>query len=631
MKPIALSTIAAFALLLLSVGHSAAAPAADSEAEIAASGEIDTSFDDIGTEGLAVTVNGQPATLADDGAYTVGLQVEPYYSVRVEGTAIHTLIQTFGIAELYRAACDCLALPPLEVIARKPGRIELLFVGDTMAGRRYSEPVWGERVLVDRDDPLPDLRELLEPMRPYVEAADLASANLEIVLSDHDLADPAPKSIVFYAPARLADALAEAGFDHVSLGNNHSYDYLEEGLASTIAAVEEAGLAWSGAGHDEKQALAASRLDIAGQPLSMLGYVGWKGGVEPNQVAEADKGGAAYGSDGNITAGVTREAALGRLPIVQYHGSSEYSDQPSKNSERRMKLAIDSGAALVASHHPHVPQGLEVYGDTLIAYSTGNFLFDQYFLETHGSFALKVWLENGRFIRAEIIPTRILDYRPVPAVGSMREAVLGRLVRLSAQRGTSITRNGGHGVVLPSSGNAPGALAADSPERTLLRGGDFENALYGSAIDRSLKITGGQARYDFTGRGGHVLAIAAEPDAAQISLAPSTFFRAIPAREVLVSGRIKTSRPLDIRIGDQTRPKGNDRFEALDEAPIDIVAGGTIDAAGEWREFAFHYPLDTTAPPRPFRPIITLVAQGGGRLGEATIELDDLSMVAVDR
>ncbi len=629
MKLIPIPPFAALALLLAAATPAAAAP--DRDAELAASGKIDTSFDNIGTEGLSVTVNNRPATLAQDGAYSVDLQVEPYYTVRVEGAGIHTLIQTFGMTELYRASCDCLALPSLEVVARKAGRVELLFVGDTMAGRRYSDPIWGERVLVQRDDPLPDLRELLEPMRPYVEAADLASANLEIVLSDHDLAEAAPKSIVFYAPARLADALAQAGFDFVTLGNNHSYDYLEEGLASTIAAVEAAGLAWSGAGLDEKQALAASRLDVAGQPLSMLGYVGWKGRVDPNQVAQADKGGAAYGSDRNIAASVTREAALGRLPIVQYHGSSEYSDEPSKDSERRMKLAIDSGAALVASHHPHVPQGLEVYGDTLIAYSTGNFLFDQYFLETHGSFALKVWLDDGRFVRAEIIPTRILDYRPVPAVGSMREAVLDRLVRLSAERGTHIMRNGGHGVVLPSSGNAPLVQATDSPERILLGSGDFENAVYGPAIDRSLKITGGEARYDFDGRTGHVLTISAERDAPQISLAPSTFFRAIPASEVLVSGRIKTSRALEMWIGNQTRPKGTDRFEALETAPVDIVAGGEIDATGEWRDFAFRYPLDTTGAPRPFRPILMLVAQDGGSLGEATIELDDLSVVAFER
>src|SRR5690606_20118948 len=115
-----------------------------------------------------------------------------------------------------------------------------------------------------------------------------------------------------------------------------------------------------------------------------------------------------------------------------------------------MKLAIDAGAALIVSHHPHVSHGLELYKGRLIAYSLGNYLFDQYFPETQATYALKLWMDGDTLFRAEIIPIQILDYRPVPATGGMRQAALRRIIDLSAERGTAVGLVGGHGVIMPA-------------------------------------------------------------------------------------------------------------------------------------------------------------------------------------
>ena len=223
--------------------------------------------------------------------------------------------------------------------------------------------------------------------------------------------------------------------------------------------------------------------------------------------------------------------------IAQYHGSREYSEGPTEESERRMKLAVDEGATLLASHHPHVAHGVELYKGSLIAYSSGNFLFDQYFLETHGAFAFRAWLDDGRFARAEIIPLRVLDYRPIPAVGSMREAVLERVTRLSAGHGTRVGRDGGHGVVTPDSALAASAMGEAQEGLDLLRGGDFESAVFGDAMDRSLKVSGGVAKVEFLGRGGHQLRITPEDGASEIAIMPSTFLRVFPERPSRFRGR----------------------------------------------------------------------------------------------
>ena len=599
---------------------------------IAMSGRVDTSFDQLALDGILVSINEHKATPDATGAFALSLPVAPYYQVRIDGDSIYTTVQTFGMEELYRRDCDCLRVPELGVVARKPGRVELFFGGDAIAGRRYIDPIWGERQLIDPADPLAGITKLLAPIRPYVEGADLASVNLESVLSEKDFGNSPPKTVTFYSPPELASALTQAGFDYVSLGNNHSYDYLEEGIDTTIAAVEGAGLAWSGAGHDEDQALVAARLDVGGQPFSMLGYVGWKGRVSPNQVAEADKGGAAYGSDENIAMSVSREAQAGRLPIVQYHGSSEYSARPSEDSERRMKLAIDNGAMMVASHHPHVSHGLEFYRGRLIAYSMGNFLFDQYFPETHAAFALKAWAEDGQVIRAEVIPLHILEYRPVPAVGSIREILLDRVTRLSAERGTVVARNGGHGLLIPGAKaeHAPTeaiSASCDVPGQDLLRIGDFESSTFGEATDRSIKAYGASASYPFLGRSGHIMQLTPDFGSEEVSVSVSTFLRKGSASGLTLCGLIWSPAPIEIGMAMQVRPEKTGRLEALEESPTEPASEWVSIPAGQWTNFVIKWAENAGDEDAPFRPFLTIRGEGNGALGH-TVAIDRLEFVS---
>lgn len=610
--------------------------AEDSPEMLAISGTVDTSFDGIDAAGLEVEINGVSSIAQSGGGFAAQVGIAPYYRIRITGAAIYPSVQTFGVEELYRAECDCLRVPSLGVVAQKTGRVELFFAGDAMAGRRFSTPIWGERQLVDPADPLPDIAALLEPIRPYLEASDLASVNLETVLAGRDAGNAPPKMVVFFSPPELADALAQAGFDYVTLGNNHSYDYLEAGIANTVAALDRVGLQWSGAGMGEEEALRPSRMTVRGQDLSLLGYVGWKGRVEPNQVAETDKGGAAFGSDANIGATVSREAEAGRIVIAQYHGSMEYSDGPTPESERRMKLAIDSGAALVASHHPHVTHGLEFYNGGLIAYSMGNFLFDQYFLETHGAFALKVWLDEGKVVRAELIPLRILDYRPVPAVGSMRRAVLDRITRLSAERSTFVGRNGGHGLLLPgrsASIDTP-SVADAGPCRAasdvLFAGGDFEAASLGDARDRSLKLDGGQIGYRFHGRSGSTLELDAAPGQRRLLLWPATFFRALSANQVTLCGKIWAPQPVRLQLGMQYREKGAGRMEALETAPLTLSDGGTSIPAREWTDFQLSVSIPQASVGLPARPGLRISLDSDGASFTGSMALDDLVVAVGD-
>ncbi len=88
--------------------------------------------------------------------------------------------------------------------------------------------------------------------------------------------------------------------------------------------------------------------------------------------------------------------------------------------------AIDDGADMVVSHHPHVLQGVEWYDDRLIAYSLGNLVFDQDFLSTFPSALLRVVFDDAGLVEARLLPVMVIDYRPVPVAGDAAE----RIVRL---------------------------------------------------------------------------------------------------------------------------------------------------------------------------------------------------------
>ncbi|MCP5395576.1 MAG: CapA family protein [Sphingomonadaceae bacterium] len=623
-----------FALLLAVATPVAGAYAEEPNTPLQASGQVDTSFDGIAASGLAVEINEADTIVGADGRYVANVETASHYRIRISGPAIYPAVQTFGIKELYRPDCECLQLPAIQVVARKAGRVELFFAGDVMAGRRFSDPIWGERQLVDPANAQADVVRLLDPMRPYLEGSDLASVNLETVLAGRDTGNAPPKMVVFFSPAELADALKQVGVDYVTLGNNHSYDYLDQGIATTVAALDRVGLAWSGAGMAEEEALRASRLTVQGQDLSLLGYVGWKGRVTPNQVAEPGKGGAAFGSDANIAATVARETAAGRIVIAQYHGSMEYSDEPTPESERRVKLAVESGAALVASHHPHVTHGLEFYRGSLIAYSMGNFLFDQYFPETQAAFALKAWLDNGKVVRAEIIPLRILEYRPVPAVGSMREAVLDRVTQLSARRGTFVRRSGGHGLLLPGMAHSvadpvpPDMGNCGNSGQLLFPAGDFESAAFGDASDRTLKLADGVLGYHFHGTGGTTLQLEPQEAATQLSLQPATFFRSVGGNRITVCGMIWAPQAIQLRMAMQYREAGVGRMDALANAQAETGDQVIPVRAGEWTSFRMELAIPAGKQGLPARPMLVFAPGAGSGTLTGVIALDELYWVS---
>ena len=581
--------------------------------------------------GATVTVNDIAARSDANGRFSTRVQNADVYAVRYDADGHYPSIHAYSPLEFEwwsrPAPGDEVALPEVSLVARAPGRVMLAFGGDAMMGRSYSEPYPGEPVLLRPESRLDDARALLRHMQPYLEAADFASVNLETQVMATRPEGKAPKSYVFYSPPEAVIALREAGVDYVTLGNNHTNDYLAEGLASTLAALDDAGLPYSGAGLGETAALAAHRARIGDAPFSFLGYVGWAGNFSPNQVAMgADKSGAAFGTLENIVATVRREAGDGQLPIVQYHGSREYAEEPTLTTETRLKRAIDEGAVVAIAHHPHVVQGFEIYRDRLIAYSMGNFIFDQFHYATQYSYLVWVWLDDGRLHRAEVVPIHIQGYTPMPATDTVRQKVLRRTYALSARRGVTLGASGGHGVIRNApaddaarvadlqdvSRDAPAILAlhtqpwnrpatafataGEPPARyrlgmNHLPTGHFESYPLHGSPDRSWIEDGAQTVTTLddapSGTRAMRLDIPAGVGAGRVGMrtfeytfepgTPTTFF---------VRGRF--SGPATVTAYEQWRRRDDNRLEALANNRLRTI-GRIETAAGGWRELRFDF------------------------------------------
>jgi len=341
--------------------------------------------------------------------------------------------------------------------------ITLAAVGDIMLGSTYPYPD-------GRDLPPPDDRPagLMTPFAPLLQRADLAFGNLEGAIVGLDVADARPKCnglhkgcFAFRMPPALAPQLAAAGFDLLSLANNHVLDFGEAGRVTTRAHLDALGIAYSGQRGD------IARREVNGLRVSMIALSVYDHSYDLNDLPAA-------------TAAISDEAARCDVLIVSFHGGAEGPDRMrvphgpehflgrNRGDLRRFaRAAVDAGADLVLGHGPHVVRGIELHRDRLIAYSLGNFSTYKRFNLT-GPNGLAVVLEvtlgaDGRFVAGRVHPLRQLapgGPEPDPAGAVM--PILQSLSREDFPE-TGVDFGLGGEIIAPS-GVAPRPPAPTSPE-----------------------------------------------------------------------------------------------------------------------------------------------------------------------
>jgi poly-gamma-glutamate capsule biosynthesis protein CapA/YwtB (metallophosphatase superfamily) len=143
--------------------------------------------------------------------------------------------------------------------------------------------------------------------------------------------------------------------------------------------------------------------------------------------ARRGHGGAALWDEATAVAKIQALSAQVDVIVVQVHAGFQFVEAPSVNVKKLARAAIDAGADIVICHHPHVLQGLEWYKGKLIAYSLGNFIFDQDFLNTFSSVILRTVWEGDTMLEARLLPVELLGYRPMVASDAAARRTLFRI------------------------------------------------------------------------------------------------------------------------------------------------------------------------------------------------------------
>lgn len=298
--------------------------------------------------------------------------------------------------------------------------VSLVAVGDVMLSRGVAGAI----------EAAGDLASPFAAVQEYLRQGDLVFGNLEGPLTPGRPIDIS--EMVLRADPVMAGALAQAGFNVLSLANNHTPDFGPRGILDTLQNLEGAGVTPVGAGRDDEDALAARLLEVKGMRFAFLAFS--EAALAPDAYrAGPDAPGTAAAAATDLTrmrAAIAAAAARADFVVVSLHAGEEYEPKPDSVQATLARGAIDAGADLVLGHHPHVVQPVERYHGKYILYSLGNFVFDQLWSEeTRQGLLVRFLISKvAGVVRMELVPTRINGRcRPEVMTGPEADALVQRL------------------------------------------------------------------------------------------------------------------------------------------------------------------------------------------------------------
>ena len=245
-------------------------------------------------------------------------------------------------------------------------------------------------------------------VRALFTGADLAMANLEAAAVDdpgfHRLPANFPLSLSFSGDPRLLDGLRNAGFDFLSLANNHIHNAGAQGIIDTRQNLAERDIAFAGAGRDLAQSRRPGELEVGGQSVVMLPC------TVVGRVARADRAGSAPCTGERLLRQI-QEAQPSDVVIVFPHWGREYRATPNAGQRALARAWAEAGADLVLGAHSHWAGSVEEIGRSLVFYSLGNLAFDQPWSEpTMQGVIVELTFNADRLVQAHLHPTLIVDH-----------------------------------------------------------------------------------------------------------------------------------------------------------------------------------------------------------------------------
>ncbi len=276
--------------------------------------------------------------------------------------------------------------------------LTIIGTGDIMLGTSYPS----ESYLPPGQDCSPILR----PVHDVLQSGDLLFGNLEGVFCSEGGTPKKCKDLtkcyVFRMPDHFLSCILDAGYDLLSVANNHVNDFGLAGRASTAALLDSSGVAYAG---------------FVTHPWTLFE----KGGVTYGFAAFAPNRGTMDLKDYDRAAEITAMLdSMADVVIISFHGGAEGKEHQHvvRGDEEYLghnrgsvyhfaHRVVDAGADVVFGHGPHVTRAVELYSNRLICYSLGNFAtYRRFNLRGPNGIApiVKVTIDReGRFLRGEVV------------------------------------------------------------------------------------------------------------------------------------------------------------------------------------------------------------------------------------
>ena len=249
---------------------------------------------------------------------------------------------------------------------KDPDFVTLTFAGDIMLDRGVKNSV-----IKNFNNDYSKLFEKLD-LSNLLKKSDIVFANLEGTASDQGTDQKNLYS--FRMDPATVPALKGAGISILSVANNHVGDWGRIAYIDTLARLKENEIFYTGGGNNSIEAEQPTVIEKYGMKIGYLGF----SDVGPSWMeAGVDKAGLLLANNPRFDEIIQNASKQVDYLVVYFHFGEEYQAKHDARQEYLAHRAVDNGAKIIIGSHPHVIEDTEVYKNSYIAYSLGNFIFDQ--------------------------------------------------------------------------------------------------------------------------------------------------------------------------------------------------------------------------------------------------------------
>ncbi|MEV8636087.1 CapA family protein [Streptosporangium sp. NPDC051023] len=285
-----------------------------------------------------------------------------------------------------------------------------------------------------------DPKTALGPIAKVLGASDLAMVNLETAITTGGT--PAPgKQFTFRAPATALTALKAAGVDVASMANNHGMDYMQGGLADSLAAIKRSKFPVVGIGGNEDEAYKPWRTTVNGNRVAIIGATQVLDAefIQAWTATDRQGGLASAKNEARLLQEVRKARKNSDTVIVHLHWGTELQKCPNEAQRALAPKLIAAGADVVVGGHAHILLGSGYLRNGYVNYGMGNFAFYNWGPDTGRTGVLTLTINGRKVLKDRWTPATIQGGVPVPVAAAGRQQAVANWKALRGCAGLAAT------------------------------------------------------------------------------------------------------------------------------------------------------------------------------------------------